>query len=639
MWRGQQEGGRTIRPGAMLRGGRIAATLAVAMLGTAGVADAAPRPASAAHARSQLVWTRQVSRDVTRYQYRYGPLVAAPGQNLVLVTPLTIERPPGDGYMTRMKPELVDADGVAPPVEQVHMHHAVVVNLSRTDRTAPAFPERIGGFAEEKTIAHLPAPYGYPVKATDVWGVNYMLHNETPDTRAVWIQYDVDWVAADSGLAKQMKPAHPYWLDVENGKAYPVFDVPQGAGAKGRFAYPDQAVPDPYGGGERRNEWTADRDLTLVAAAGHLHPGGLWTDLDVVRGGRRVRAFRSEARYFDPNGPVSWDLAMTFTPDDWRVSVRKGDVLRVSTTYETRRASWYESMGIVLAFAADGATGTDPFERPVTTAGEPTHGHLPEAGNHGGAATGLPDARQLADGATVANGVAITDFVYMPGDLTGSGVFGSPPVVQPGDQLRFGNFDSSADIYHTITACRAPCNASTGISYPLANGRVRFDSGQLGYGPEGYTAAAQRSDWYTPPDLAPGTYTYFCRTHPFMRGAFRVAGTPAPEPPEPSYVSSLAIGPKRVRVDRSGRARLRLRCGDGDGCAGRLELTSASRGRTRMLAASRYSLEGGTARTIVLRLGRKARAELARRGRLRATAIARGEAGSVARSLVLERRR
>jgi len=26
----------------------------------------------------------------------------------------------------------------------------------------------------------------------------------------------------------------------------------------------------------------------------------------------------------------------------------------------------------------------------------------------------------------------------------------------------------------------------------------------------------------TPPDLAPGRYTYYCRIHPWMRGAFEV---------------------------------------------------------------------------------------------------------------------
>ena len=77
---------------------------------------------------------------------------------------------------------------------------------------------------------------------------------------------------------------------------------------------------------------------------------------------------------------------------------------------------------------------------------------------------------------------------------------------------------------HTITSCRAPCNGLTGIAYPLADGPVRFDSGNLGFGPRNATAAAQRVTWKTPKQLRIGTYTYFCRVHPFMRGSFRVRG-------------------------------------------------------------------------------------------------------------------
>ena len=51
-----------------------------------------------------------------------------------------------------------------------------------------------------------------------------------------------------------------------------------------------------------------------------------------------------------------------------------------------------------------------------------------------------------------------------------------------------------------------------------------FDSGELGYGPQGFTPAANRDTWTTPSNLGPGTYSYFCRIHPFMRGSFRVKG-------------------------------------------------------------------------------------------------------------------
>jgi plastocyanin len=498
-----------------------AAAIACASL-SAQTGAAASVPASAAHASSQLVWTKQIAPGVTRYRYRYGPLVAATGQNLILVGPVTIERPAGDGYVTRVRPDLVDASGNAPPIEQVHMHHAVMLNLSRQDTTYPSLPQRFYGFAEEKTIGQFPAPYGYPVKATDVLGMNYMLHNETPSSREVWAQYDLDWVPAATPTAKHMRPARPLWIDVQNGKAYPVFDALQGQGRHGQLTYPDGVTPSPYAHGPRLNEWKVDRPGTLVAAAGHLHPGGLRVDLNVLRGKRRAHVFRSNAKYFDPNGPVSWDLAMTKTPLSWRVGLRKGDVLRVSTTYDTSRASWYESMGLMLAYIADGSSGPDPFKHRVYTTGAITHGHLAAANNHGGRPTGLPDPRKSPGGATIQNGIAIQDFTYLPGDLSASGAFARPPVVVRGGSLRFGNFDSSGSIFHTVTACRAPCTGSTGVSFPLANGRIRFDSGQLGFGPTGYTAAANRADWYTPSKLAPGTYTYFCRVHPFMRGAFRV---------------------------------------------------------------------------------------------------------------------
>jgi plastocyanin len=48
---------------------------------------------------------------------------------------------------------------------------------------------------------------------------------------------------------------------------------------------------------------------------------------------------------------------------------------------------------------------------------------------------------------------------------------------------------------------------------------VVFDSGQLGNAGQ---PTAGRVTWSTPTDLPAGTYTYFCRIHPFMRGGFEV---------------------------------------------------------------------------------------------------------------------
>ena len=77
--------------------------------------------------------------------------------------------------------------------------------------------------------------------------------------------------------------------------------------------------------------------------------------------------------------------------------------------------------------------------------------------------------------------------------------------------------------WHSITSCKAPCNRGSGIGYPLANGPVKFDSGQLGFGTGLSSEVTTGTDEYeTPPFTDPGTYTYFCRIHPFMRGSVRV---------------------------------------------------------------------------------------------------------------------
>jgi plastocyanin len=165
----------------------------------------------------------------------------------------------------------------------------------------------------------------------------------------------------------------------------------------------------------------------------------------------------------------------------------------------------------------DGPGGNDPFTGKIDQKGVLTHGHLPENDNHGGkATTTYADARDAGSG-PLATTIDIGSFEYAGGDLAAKG---KVPTVTEGQQITFDNFDAGdQNVWHSITACKAPCTASTGIAYPLADADVQFDSGQLGnYGPP----TSGSTTWSTPADLTPGTYTYFCRVHPFMRGAFRV---------------------------------------------------------------------------------------------------------------------
>jgi plastocyanin len=500
-----------------LDGVRLSLPLLAAVLTSLVLAAAAQASTTTVRTPQGTITTTRGEDGVRHLKFRWGPIRIKPGQNTISLAANEL-KPSGPGWITSFKPDLTYVDGEVPRVDIIHLHHAVWLAGPANDLR----PTWAAG--EEKTIFRTPKGFGWRYRRSDRWLLNHMIHNLTPVPTRVFITWEMDFVPLGAKAAHGMREVRTQWLDVEGLRAYPVFDALQGVGPDGRFTYPDDR-PDAYAGGPARNAWVVDHDATLVGTAGHLHPGGLWTDLKITRDGRTVEVFRSRAKYFEPAGAVSWDVAMSATPPTWRVAVRKGDVLSVSGTYDTRTTSWYEVMAIMpVAITTTPAGGADPFATNTAVRGVLTHGHLPENNHHGGApGRDLADARQLPDGPRTST-VGISQFIYRQGDLTGDGKAGRPPVVSPGQPLTFVNDDASRDIFHTITACRTPCTATTGIAFPLANGPVAFDSGELGFGPAGFTAAANRKAWQTPTFLAAGTYTYFCRIHPFMRGAFRVKG-------------------------------------------------------------------------------------------------------------------
>ena len=155
-----------------------------------------------------------------------------------------------------------------------------------------------------------------------------------------------------------------------------------------------------------------------------------------------------------------------------------------------------------------------------------THGHYRENGNHGG-----PSGHWTLSTGGPANDVGIVDFQYLPGDLSS----GRPiPRVKLGTKLRFTNLDAGASIYHTATSCAFPCLGETTASFPLPDGRTSkgrkldFDSTELGIGAPYIGPTAQTISWSLPVTAGTGfkpgeKVTYFCRVHPFMRGAFEVS--------------------------------------------------------------------------------------------------------------------
>jgi hypothetical protein len=515
--------------------------------------------------------------DCRRLRFSFGPIHVKPGQNDVLVEPVKIEKPMRDGYVTRIEPNLVTLEGEVPPTEQVHLHHGTWLSVPDYG-SGPFFAA-----GEEKTIAPFPRGYGMPVKATDQWLLLYMVHSAVQTPMELYITYDIDFIPQANAEKLGIKPAYPIWTDVRPS-AYPVFNVQRDYGGKDdECTWPKEecASFDPYGEqivgqGEPGNGKGEDLVLpakgeslggiesftggTLIGIGGHLHPGGLQNEIDLVRGGKAKRIYTGRAAYWKRKNtsktggpPTSWDFSMRVSGlPYWGVRVKPGDALRSNVTYDTTRQSTYENMGIAVTLMAphtpEGkptAPGVDPFKAPRDRSNRcrsgglkakrptlcdqglsVTHGHLPENDNYG--APG--DAWKASTGAETGD-VTIANFLYMPGDLTTIEMSGVP-AVKLGNTLNFHNAEGPV-IYHTVTSCRYPCTGRTGVAFPLADGEtstgrtVDFDSSELGFGAPAIGPAKQALSWGLPVTQEEGfkageVVTYFCRIHPGMRGAFEV---------------------------------------------------------------------------------------------------------------------
>jgi plastocyanin len=533
-----------------------------------------------------------------RLRVVFGPIWNKPGQDDVLIQPVTFEKPLYDGYITRFKPNLTDHLGVTPPVEQMHLHHGTWLNVYPQYGNGPFFAS-----GEEKTISAWPYRYGMRIGASDMWLFLHMVHNAISSTFPVFVHYDLDYVAAEDAdkIQPDGKPlitaAKPIWLDAGGSSFHPksepyflnpIFNIQKGFGTGGVCKFPASNCSSFNSSGNATAQQGLDvsgevagKDFeikketlggkttgTLILMGGHVHNGGLKTEVELVRKGVGSRLINiSEAYYWQDKPktdrigapPVSWDYSMTGSTLDhgWAVNVKEGDILRLNGFYDTDKGSWYEQMAIVMSWVvpggipegkdvfapgfelnegipsvavvpngADGSplakTCTDPFAANVLCLrGQVTHPHMVTSGNHGSTFQTF-DWSKVKDGQHLTN-VLIGGFTY---GLTDQGVASTlgVPYVNLGEEISFHNIDTAAYIWHTITRCSSPCNGPTTVDYPipdagsgLAFDPMDFDSTQLGIG----TGPTQRVTWTFKPTTK-GTFTFFCRVHPGMRGVFRV---------------------------------------------------------------------------------------------------------------------
>jgi plastocyanin len=611
--------------GVFVAGMMIAAVVATAVAQSDGTRPPVPElgflkpvPAGACVATNtyeQALW-KTYGDKCKRLHFAFGPILAKPGQNDVLIQPVTIEKPAYPGYIVRFRPDLVDVTGKPPLINELHLHHATWLNGYPQYGNGPFFAA-----GEEKTIATFPPGYGMHVNPADTWLLLYMVHNLTPNPRPVWITYDVDFIADQDAASLGIVPVKPVWLDVQhkpiapgavNTPGNPVFNVQRGFGhldaETGKLVCtwpkencshhdvyggttPQQGVPLSNIGGA---DWTVDNGFggTLIGIGGHMHPGGIRDEVSLVRNGVEKPIFISDSVAWarDGSGKAggpkdSWDFSMGVTGSTigWKVKVKPGDVIRLNAVYDSQDASWYENMGIVVAFVAPAVTekedalhggkGVDVFDQPValdpgfpTTAtptagwlaptctpnldpgagalrlclrGQVTHSHLAEASVFGGCTVSSCNALPAKQGPIV-NTIASLGFTY---GIADAGVIGQTgiPRLKVGKTVTLLNFDTVADIWHTFTRCAEPCSGATGLDYPIANGssgtgdKMDFDSTEIGWGLFFSPASGQIGGsneslgqslqdglfWKFTPET-PGVYSLFCRIHPFMRGAFEV---------------------------------------------------------------------------------------------------------------------
>jgi Stress up-regulated Nod 19 len=269
-----------------------------------------------------------------------GPYGVVQGETLV-------PSPKLDGHVVGMSATLVDAAGVELPVQNVMLHHVVFGKLGARDYTCstytgydgrprPAFAERFYGLGEERTEIQFPPGYGYPNRASDLWGMVYMLMNHRNVRDTVYVQYTVRYV-----VDEPMISVRPVWLDVRNCSSDPIFSVPGTGPVFSTFAQDAEFVMPDSG--------------RLVAGGAHLHGGGL--RLELTNETCRTGVFTSEPTWGLPvikpvmheNGPKH----MTTFTSAAGIPVSKGDRLRLNAVYENSLPHT-RVMGIMLVYLAPG---------------------------------------------------------------------------------------------------------------------------------------------------------------------------------------------------------------------------------------------------------------------------------------------
>jgi polyvinyl alcohol dehydrogenase (cytochrome) len=485
----------------------------------------------------------------------YGPFTVPPGQDFNRVD---LDLPMYDGFLQYVAPYMRRVEDLSEPSHQeAHIHHAHWFRASPgggdpSDNYFHGNAEWIFGQGDEQTHADFRQrsqadpngpEYGEFIPKGDPQVLIYMLHNKTNQPLNVYIVLDVQFT---NGTPEQLQAVTKRpWHDLQGTLFGKTYDVPRNPNGDGHYLLSRDA--------HKPVVWTAPVDGTLVGIGGHVHPGGEWVNVTnegsttnpcPTTPGNTVPGTLMIHEGAIPHVPAanvySEDYQTETTHPAWRAPLHKGDRIVLDSSYENKDHAWYEVMtheGMYL----------DPAQPPRGRC-KPYMVNKHWAKNWKNPTKGVPNRRWRMDEKMCGiagygpcerpeqgsapkpiqtSVVDIANFTYQPGDRASSGVINAIPWIRQGQRLTFVNQDWPAGgIRHSVTTCPWPCNGTYVSNYPLPDGR--WDSGTLGYDPISNGNPTGESS--TPVDLAPGKYSYFCRIHPWMRGAFEVVPKDAPAP-------------------------------------------------------------------------------------------------------------
>ena len=200
-------------------------------------------------------------------KYRFGPVHIGARPQRRSCSQVNDQRPPVDGWITGFKPNLTYADGDGPARRR---HPPAPRRLALNG--APLFAA-----GEEKTTVRAPPGYGWRYRTSDQWVMNHMIHNLTPTPADVYIDYELDFMPDTAPEAAAMQEVADAVARRDGRSSSTRCSTSTAAPAAATAATRTRTSP-----GSATTRATADvvpRTACWSAPAGHLHPGGLWTDL------------------------------------------------------------------------------------------------------------------------------------------------------------------------------------------------------------------------------------------------------------------------------------------------------------------------------------------------------------------------